>query len=282
MKQCAACVISGVEALLPAVLESKQEELRLSLASRKYAGSRPASAQSHDVFQIVLHLMTSSVFRRRIVHGGSGLLRVIAGFLEQVASNEQFAKFQQDLFVVIEALSQDEGVLLAQHDAVLKELCPTLASLLSTRDGDTRFHALKLISDILLVLLRDSGVYTHEAAAPVESTRLIDELLESKFLAKCSSILADENPIPLFGLKLLSAVVERNPRMTQRLADMGLVPVFVAFLDLDHPNNNVNNLRLLESVAGLYVHGSGPVTAQSFGPRRCAMIPSIPIMISAR
>jgi hypothetical protein len=68
------------------------------------------------------------------------------------------------------------------------------------------------------------------------------------FLPQAAELLVDEDPIPLYALKLLSAVMERSPALAIEAEPLGLLPLTVQFLRLDHPNNNIHNLRLIEAL----------------------------------
>ena len=68
------------------------------------------------------------------------------------------------------------------------------------------------------------------------------------FLPQAAELLVDEDPIPLYALKLLSAVMERSPALAMEAEPLGLLPLTVQFLRLDHPNNNIHNLRLIEAL----------------------------------
>jgi hypothetical protein len=43
------------------------------------------------------------------------------------------------------------------------------------------------------------------------STKQINDLILKNLFPSFSIILADNDPVPLFGLKLLSAIIDRNP-----------------------------------------------------------------------
>ena len=62
------------------------------------------------------------------------------------------------------------------------------------------------------------------------------------------SLLKDEEPIPLYALKMLIAVLDFYPELTEPVAALGLATEFFQFLSLDHPNNNVHNLRLCRAM----------------------------------
>ena len=59
-----------------------------------------------------------------------------------------------------------------------------------------------------------------------------------------SPLLADEDPIPLYALKLLGGALEADRDMCAEVVNLGLAPKFFEFLSLEHTNNNVHNVRL--------------------------------------
>jgi serine/threonine-protein kinase ULK4 len=73
----------------------------------------------------------------------------------------------------------------------------------------------------------------------------------------CPSLLDDEDPIPLYTLKLVVALLEANPLLIHSAAQLGLAPRFFAFLSLEHTNNNVHNVRLCRMVVAATAPGGG-------------------------
>lgn len=61
-------------------------------------------------------------------------------------------------------------------------------------------------------------------------------------------ILCDEDPIPPFGLKLLNIILERNGSFLTSVHKLNLLPMFLKFFQLDHPNNNIHNIKLIKRI----------------------------------
>ena len=68
-------------------------------------------------------------------------------------------------------------------------------------------------------------------------------------LPLCPALLGDEDPIPLYALKLLGGALEADADMCGDAARLGLAPKFFEFLSLEHTNNNVHNVRLCLALA---------------------------------
>ncbi len=139
--------------------------------------------------------------------------------------------------------------------------------------ADRRFLALKLVCDVLLpLLLEPSGAPAAEASAPgsrrseedvgddVSSAPRIERsksdkesllgLLKRELLPKMPALLDDEDPIPLYALKLLGGALEADAgSLCAFVVELGLAPRFFEFLSLEHTNNNVHNVRLCLALA---------------------------------
>ena len=199
-------------------------------------------------------------------------------------------QFKADALALLETLSRCASCLLAAPSAVASRLLPSLAKCLERRDepvlenddasratgdapdaADRRFLALKLVCDVLLPLLLEPSPPA-EASAPgsrrseedvgddVSSARRIERsksdkesllgLLKRELLPKMPALLDDEDPIPLYALKLLGGALEADAgSLCAFVVELGLAPRFFEFLSLEHTNNNVHNVRLCLALA---------------------------------
>ena len=187
-------------------------------------------------------------------------------------------QFQADVLALLETLSRCASCLLAAPDAVTSALLPSLAKCLdasgesaerrdsrTSRDDDApdaadrRFLALKLTCDALLPLLLESPISFSlsetDGTSPVEKKSVhrrkgankeaLLSLLKNELLPKMPRLLRDEDPIPLYALKLLGGALEADAgSLCAFVVHLGLAPRFFEFLSLEHTNNNVHNVRL--------------------------------------
>ena len=188
-------------------------------------------------------------------------------------------QFQADVLALLETLSRCASCLLAAPDAVTSALLPSLAKCLdsagesaerrdsTTRDDDApdaadrRFLALKLTCDALLPLLLESPISSSEPVVATDGTSPVEKksvrrrksankeaclsLLKNELLPKMPRLLRDEDPIPLYALKLLGGALEADAgSLCAYVVHLGLAPRFFEFLSLEHTNNNVHNVRL--------------------------------------
>jgi hypothetical protein len=61
---------------------------------------------------------------------------------------------------------------------------------------------------------KDGEVISQSAEG--NTTRQLSDLLQSQVFPRLLCLLQDADPVPLFALKLLSAIVERNPPLFAR------------------------------------------------------------------
>ena len=61
-------------------------------------------------------------------------------------------------------------------------------------------------------------------------------------------ILQDNDPVPLFGLKLLSAIVERNPGFVQLFKKFDLVRYITDNYMVNHSRLNRHTINILKSI----------------------------------
>eukprot|EP00741_Cyanophora_paradoxa_P004814 tig00000829_g4671.t1 len=245
--QCALALLHQVSELVPSITRQICLEVE-KVSSKKYVASANTKQKGQLGFiSILLHVMTSPTFRTRAVN--STLLQDLSLCLShvEVVASVVLPDFKRIVLLIVEALSQHAAVLVAHQDAVLSHLLPTLCSLLDSENGDTRFLCLKMLSDVLVLYINHSNLYdpSSREASMVTATRKIDDLIGNYVLPKYKFILSDEDPLPLYGLKTLSAILDRNPAFVRNLQQLQLTGKFLEFLQLEHSNNNIHNIKIV-------------------------------------
>lgn len=160
----------------------------------------------------------------------SGCLLATLSDATYVSSTE----LRAPLFAALGALSAHRDLMREHSGAVSEHVLKPLFGLLQGGDAERRFLSLRLVSDVLLGL----------------PPRLPDvrELLGTFVFPSAQALLEDEAPIPVYTLRLLDALVERDPSLAGSLHDRGLLPVFVSFFSLTNALNNVHNVSAMGSV----------------------------------
>jgi hypothetical protein len=127
----------------------------------------------------------------------------------KTASTSLLEELRRALFLIAESLAKHNKLLITHHKEVIDYLLPALVKKIESPSADVRFLALKLFTDYITQYLCEEKIYNSEETN--DTTQAINELILKKLFTHYGKILSDKDPMPLFGLKLLSVIVERNP-----------------------------------------------------------------------
>jgi hypothetical protein len=124
---------------------------------------------------------------------------------------------------------------------------------LESPSADLRFLALKLFTDYITQYLCEDKIYNPDdtstgSSSAVDTTTLINELILKRLFTHYGRILSDKDPMPLFGLKLLSVIVERNPAFVAVLLKLQLVGVLLDYFAVGHPRFNTFTVKIVKQI----------------------------------
>ena len=234
---------------------------------RSYHNSSMAklSQSVNSACSVLLGVLTSPLFHTSCVN--TRLVPNMASWMQRLSKGTSGTLFelQSTLFNILEAISQRGDILLERMDDVMHTLVPVLMqSMTESPSGDIRFLSAKAMCDMVLFYLSEMYVEMSEEGSPSHShsqyqsqgereregerEMFFRDRIEAVLLPHVPSLLKDEEPIPLYALKMLIAVLDFYPELTEPVAALGLATEFFQFLSLDHPNNNVHNLRLCRAM----------------------------------
>jgi hypothetical protein len=117
---------------------------------------------------------------------------------------------------------------------------------IASDSADVRFQSLKAFTDFITQYLCDDKIYNSEENN--DSTQCINELILKKLFQHYGLILSDADPMPLFGLKLLSVVVERNSAFVVILNKLKLIDVLIQYFEVNHPKFNAFTVKIVRAV----------------------------------
>jgi hypothetical protein len=80
------------------------------------------------------------------------------------------------------------------------------------------------------------------------SSQAINELILKKLLQHYGIILTDKDPVPLFGLKLLSVIVERNQGFVAILKKLNLVQILLEYFQAGHSKFNAYTVKIVKQI----------------------------------
>ena len=104
---------------------------------------------------------------------------------------------------------------------------------------------MKSFTDFITQFLCDDKIYNSEENN--ETTQTINELILKKLFPHFGVILSDADPMPLFGLKLLSVVVERNSAFIVILSKLKLIEVLFQYFEVNHPKFNAFTVKIIRA-----------------------------------
>uniref|UniRef100_A0A452T6D9 Unc-51 like kinase 4 n=1 Tax=Ursus maritimus TaxID=29073 RepID=A0A452T6D9_URSMA len=207
---------------------------------------------------IVLHLVTSQVFRPQVVTEeflfsyGTLLSHIksvdsgetnIDGAIGLMAS-EEFIKITLSAF---EAIIQYPIFLLCLFFKVVDYILPPLVSLVQSQNVEWRLFSLRLLSETTSLLVnQEVGDGKKEANVNFDSNLLA--LIRDVLLPQYEHILTEPDPVPAYALKLLVAMTEHNPTFTRLVEESKLIPLIFEVI-LEHQENILGNT--MQSVIAL-------------------------------
>ncbi|KAL2804011.1 serine/threonine-protein kinase ULK4 isoform 2 [Daubentonia madagascariensis] len=207
---------------------------------------------------IVLHLVTSQVFRPQVVTEeflfsyGTILSHIksvdsgetnIDGAIGLTAS-EEFIKITLSAF---EAIIQYPILLKDYRPTVVDYILPPLVSLVQSQNVEWRLFSLRLLSETTCLLVNQE-VGDGEEAASVDSDSNLLVLIRDVLLPQYEHILMEPDPVPAYALKLLVAMTEHNPTFTRLVEESKLIPLIFEVI-LEHQESILGNT--MQSVIAL-------------------------------
>uniref|UniRef100_A0A8B9BZM4 Unc-51 like kinase 4 n=1 Tax=Anser brachyrhynchus TaxID=132585 RepID=A0A8B9BZM4_9AVES len=199
---------------------------------------------------VVLHLVTSQVFRPKIVteeflFNYGTLLNFIRSIdsgetnLDGAigpAASEELIKTTLSTF---EAVTQ-HPVLLTIHRTTVEDcVLPPLVSLVHGQNVEWRLFSLRLLSETTSLLLSHE-VMAEEKGESLDSNSKLLSLIRDSLLPQYGYILMAPDPVPVYALKLLVALTEHSPASVSLVEENHLFPALFQVI-LEHQDNMLGN-----------------------------------------
>ncbi|XP_058411633.1 serine/threonine-protein kinase ULK4 isoform X5 [Diceros bicornis minor] len=259
LSKCLGLLIRHIAQELPRVLGDVLNALA-NVSGRKH----PSTVQAKQLkmclplMPIVLHLVTSQVFRTQVVTEeflfsyGTVLSHIksidsgetnIDGAIGPMAS-EEFIKITLSAF---EAIIQYPVLLKDYCSTVVDYILPPLVSLVQSQNVEWRLFSLRLLSETTCLLVNQE-VGDDKKEANVDSDSNLLALIRDVLLPQYEHILSEPDPVPAYALKLLVAMTEHNPTFTRLVEESKLIPLIFEVI-LEHQENILGNT--MQSVIAL-------------------------------
>ena len=148
---------------------------------------------------------------------------------------------------ILEALTAHSKGMTSAPDLVVDNLLPVLLRLKNSSDNDLKFRCFKLFSDILITYLYEEAIYDPNLAnKPV--TRKINDLIGRALLPEYRELLGETDPIPLYALKLLSAILERNISFVAQVKKLALFNMIIENFEGGNPRLNLHLISVVKKI----------------------------------
>ncbi|XP_065484905.1 serine/threonine-protein kinase ULK4 isoform X2 [Caloenas nicobarica] len=202
------------------------------------------------MMSVVLHLVTSQVFRPQIVteeflFNYGTLLNFIRsvdsgetnldGAIGQAAS-EELIKTTLSTF---EAITQHPVLLTIYRLTVEDCILPPLVSLVRSQNVEWRLFSLRLLSETTSLLLSHEVMAEEKEESRHSNSKLLS-LIRDSLLPQYEHILMAPDPVPLYALKLLVALTEHSPASVSLVEEIHLFPVLFQVI-LEHQDSILGN-----------------------------------------
>ncbi|XP_019486585.1 PREDICTED: serine/threonine-protein kinase ULK4 [Hipposideros armiger] len=259
LSRCLDLLIRHIVQELPRILGDILNALA-NVSGRKH----PSTVQAKQLkmclplMSIVLHLVTSQVFRPQVVTEeflfsyGTILSHIksvdsgetnIDGAIGLTAS-EEFIKVTLSAF---EAIIQYPVLLKDYCSTVVDYILPPLVSLVQSQNVEWRLFSLRLLSETTSLLVNQE-VGDGRKEAKVDSDSNLLALIRDVLLPQYEHILTEPDPVPAYALKLLVAMTEHNPTFTRLVEESKLIPLIFEVIP-EHQENILGNT--MQSVIAL-------------------------------
>ncbi|XP_051999289.1 serine/threonine-protein kinase ULK4 [Xyrauchen texanus] len=253
LSECLALFIRHTVHELPAILDDILSVLG-SIVGRKHPSPTQARQlkQSLPMMAVVLHLLTSQIFRPQVVTEAF-LIKFgkLLNHITSIDSNEtnlgsaigqaSSEELIRNTLSAVEAISQHPALLSVHHCTVVDLIVPPLASLAFSKNVQWRIVSLRVLSEITLLLLSQEEVEERERDGEwkVEgissNTRLL-ALISEALLPQYETLLLEPDPLPLYALKLLVSLTEHSSHVSRLVRESRLLPAVFQVIE-EHQNN---------------------------------------------
>lgn len=146
--------------------------------------------------------------------------------------------------MIIECLSSIRKALVEAHEPILQHLFPRLLNNLNNYSTNFRFLSLKIFADIVTQFLSDETIY--DITGSNAFSKGMNKMILKQLFPKYGVILSDQDPVPLFGLKLLSVIIEKSPAFITILKNVNLISVVTGYYQVGHKRLNRYTIKIMK------------------------------------
>ena len=204
----------------------------------------------NNLMQTVLLIVNSTACSLKLPY--QALLKTFSEILNLFGSTGSAESLQQVL-TVLESLIIHTKCLFSNSEFIISTVLPILLNTRQSQDNDIRFRCLKIFSDILIPFIYEESIYDPTFLSK-PSTKSINDLISLMVLPIFSELLQDIDPIPLYSLKLLSAILDRCMAFTTIIKKLKLVPTIIQNFQGGNPKLNLHLISVVKKIIDSHEH----------------------------
>ena len=264
IQYCLLCLIDGVLELIPKILGIIKKDFTkyikdqssfnvledtvinrvMKEATKKIKTNKSEHLPEGMVLIISIYdLLKSQLFKNKIIC--KDLIVLIGLILEKTEGMESDTvnEIRNYNLLILENLCTNQKAIIVHNKAIVDHVLPCLITRIQSSDSETKFSCLKSFTDLITQYLGDDKIY--DADGTQETTKKINEMILKRLFPHYGSILSDDDPLPLFGLKLLCAIVERNSAFVTILKKLKLVDIMMEYFTVGHQRFNTHLIKIV-------------------------------------
>ncbi|CAA7388649.1 unnamed protein product [Spirodela intermedia] len=251
VQKCVDAFLLLISCTVPEILANVSVDIQQMIGGKRHGQvtsltSRSNSKSTSHLFLVVLHLLGSSSFKRRVVN--CQVLIPLANLTKLMELPFQGRDdFQTTLLRILESISEEASIIQNESKIFISQILPSLFVLYrGNKDGDARFLCLKILFDVMVIFLSEM---VDPLTGDCEIMKDIKSLTDACFLPLYPVMIEDEDPIPMYAQKLLVMLIEFKYVKISDILDVRTVSQCFAFLLCDLSDANVNNVKLCLAMA---------------------------------
>lgn len=216
------------------------------------------------LISLLLAAVTSQLLKSRIIN--EQFLEVLSR-LYNVCEPNMFSgadEFTNAVLAIVESICSNQKTLFNNSIPIIQHTLPALMNKLRSDSNDVKFLSLKVFTDITIQYIGDDSIFdpskidlsieearnvtTGKESMTKHTTDIINEMLVDTLLPSYKHLLNEEDPVPLFALKLLAHLTERSDHFVTAIESLGLFPIITEYYAFGHKRLNQHTIKVVKSL----------------------------------
>ena len=224
------------------LLESLNE-VTLLIVKQLYEDLKSGTSASGSVFPLISQVLLSSAARTKLYY--PTLIKFLSELLK--LCTQLPLDLSSQILILLESFSSHGRSLAQYSEPIISVLLPNLLDQRQNSNTDIRFSSLKVFSDIVLLFLYEESIYDSNNSTKI-TTKMINDLLIKQFFPALKLFIEDQDPIPLYSLKLLSGILERCMAFIRIVKNQNLFPVLLENFFGGNPKLNLHLISIVKKI----------------------------------